>query len=159
VSWLLGDRQGSITTTITAGTATTRWYLPYGGRRGPTPGSVPTTTGFLGKHEDGSGLTHLEHRDYDPTTGVFITVDPLVASTGDPYNYAAGNPTTLSDPNGLCAGREGTIGGCGIDYYGGGGYDVNGGYAGPLCGQGRHGLWPARGREGSDCGTACGGRR
>jgi RHS repeat-associated protein len=62
---------------------------------------VPTTTGFLGKHEDGSGLTHLEHRDYDPTTGVFITVDPLVASTGDPYSYAAGNPTTLSDPNGL----------------------------------------------------------
>jgi RHS repeat-associated protein len=103
VSWLLGDRQGSITTTVTAGTATTRWYLPYGGRRGPSPGSVPTTTGFLGQHEDGSGLTHLEHRDYDPTTGVFITIDPLVASTGDPYSYAAGNPTTLSDPNGLCA--------------------------------------------------------
>jgi RHS repeat-associated protein len=101
VSWLLGDRQGSITTTITAGTATTRWYLPYGGRRGPAPGTVPTTTGFLGKHEDGSGLTHLEHRDYDPTTGVFITIDPLVATTGDPYSYAAGNPTTLSDPNGL----------------------------------------------------------
>ncbi|MEN9645488.1 MAG: hypothetical protein RL238_2157, partial [Actinomycetota bacterium] len=101
VSWLLGDRQGSITTTITAGTASTRWYLPYGGRRGPAPGTVPTTTGFLGKHEDGSGLTHLEHRDYDPTTGVFITVDPLVATTGDPYSYAAGNPTTLSDPNGL----------------------------------------------------------
>jgi RHS repeat-associated protein len=101
VSWLLGDRQGSITTTVTAGIPSTRWYLPYGGRRGPTPGSVPTTTGFLGQHEDGSGLTHLEHRDYDPTTGVFITVDPLVASTGDPYSYAAGNPTTLSDPNGL----------------------------------------------------------
>jgi RHS repeat-associated protein len=101
VSWLLGDRQGSITTTVTAGIPSTRWYLPYGGRRGPTPVSVPTTTGFLGKHEDGSGLTHLEHRDYDPTTGVFITVDPLVASTGDPYSYAAGNPTTLSDPNGL----------------------------------------------------------
>jgi RHS repeat-associated protein len=97
----LGDRQGSITTTVTAGTPTTRWYLPYGGRRGPAPGTVPTTTGFLGKHEDGSGLTHLEHRDYDPTTGVFITVDPLVASTGDPYSYAAGNPTTLSDPTGL----------------------------------------------------------
>jgi RHS repeat-associated protein len=101
----------------------------------------------LGKHEDGSGLTHLEHRDYDPTTGVFITVDPLVATTGDPYNYAAGNPTTLSDPNGLCAGREGTIGGCGIDYYGGGGYSYAKIYSGLYCGQGTHGL------AGGDCNT------
>jgi RHS repeat-associated protein len=81
---------------------------------------VPTTTGFLGKHEDGSGLTHLEHRDYDPTTGVFITVDALVAATGDPYNYTAGNPTTFADPTGLCwknNGRQGADDGkgpCGI---------------------------------------------
>ena len=101
VSWLLGDRQGSVTTTITAGTATTRWYRPYGGARGPSPVSPVVTTGFLGKHEDPSGLTHLDHRDYDPTTGTFITIDPLVATTGEPYQYAQGNPTTLSDPTGL----------------------------------------------------------
>ncbi len=100
-SWLLGDRQGSVTTTITTGTATTRWYRPYGTPRGPSPVSPVVTTGFLGKHEDPSGLTHLDHRDYDPTTGTFITIDPLVATTGEPYQYATGNPTTLSDPTGL----------------------------------------------------------
>ncbi len=103
VSWLLGDRQGSVTTTITAGAATTRWYRPYGAARGPSPVNPVVTTGFLGKHEDLSGLTHLDHRDYDPTTGTFITIDPLIATTGEPYQYATANPTTLSDPNGLMA--------------------------------------------------------
>jgi RHS repeat-associated protein len=43
----------------------------------------------------------LNNRYYDPTVGVFISVDPLVEKTGTPYLYAAGNPTTLSDPSGL----------------------------------------------------------
>jgi hypothetical protein len=46
-------------------------------------------------------LTYLNNRYYDPSIGEFISVDPLVAKTGDPYLYANGNPTTLSDPNGL----------------------------------------------------------
>jgi len=47
------------------------------------------------------GVGYLNNRYQDPTTGVFISVDPLVGKTGTPYLYAAGNPTTLSDPNGL----------------------------------------------------------
>jgi len=43
----------------------------------------------------------LNNRYYDPATGIFISVDPLVATTGTAYLYANGNPTTLSDPNGL----------------------------------------------------------
>ena len=43
----------------------------------------------------------LNNRYHDPGTGLFLSVDPLVASTRDPYLYAAGNPTTLSDPIGL----------------------------------------------------------
>jgi hypothetical protein len=43
----------------------------------------------------------LNNRYYDPTVGVFISVDPLVSKTGTPYLYANGNPTTLSDPSGL----------------------------------------------------------
>ena len=31
-------------------------------------------------------------RYYDPATGQFLTVDPLVDITGEPYAYAAGNP-------------------------------------------------------------------
>jgi hypothetical protein len=37
----------------------------------------------------------------DPTTGMFLSVDPLVSSTGQAYLYGAGNPTTYADPTGL----------------------------------------------------------
>lgn len=60
----------------------------------------------------------LNNRYQDPTTGVFISVDPLVAKTGEPYLYGSGNPTTLSDPEALCAGREGTAQSCGVDHNG-----------------------------------------
>ena len=30
------------------------------------------------------------HRYYDPSTGTFLSVDPLVALTGDPYGYVSG---------------------------------------------------------------------
>ena len=51
-------------------------------------------------------ITYLNNRHYDPTTGVFISVDPLVTMTGQPYIYGAANPVTFSDPSGLCAGSE-----------------------------------------------------
>ncbi len=44
-------------------------------------------------------LNYLNNRYYDPTLGVFLSLDPLVSATGDPYLYAAGNPTRLSDLN------------------------------------------------------------
>ena len=43
----------------------------------------------------------LNNRYHDPTLGVFSSVDPLVDTTGDPYRYAGGIPTALSDPSGL----------------------------------------------------------
>jgi RHS repeat-associated protein len=57
------------------------------------------------------GVDYLNNRYYDPTVGVFLSVDPLVSKTGDPYLYASGNPTTRSDPSGLCAGNNGRQGG------------------------------------------------
>jgi len=45
----------------------------------------------------------LNNRYMDPGLGAFISVDPLVAKTGQPYLYANGNPATLSDPSGLCS--------------------------------------------------------
>lgn len=47
-------------------------------------------------------LDFLNNRHYDPTTGVFLSVDPLVAETGFPYVYGDANPVTKSDPGGLC---------------------------------------------------------
>jgi RHS repeat-associated protein len=55
------------------------------------------------------GGVFLNNRYHDPTTGTFLSVDPLVARTGQAYLYGAGNPVTFSDPSGLdpCS-RNGT---------------------------------------------------
>ena len=34
---------------------------------------------------------------------MFVSVDPLVTTTGEPYIYGSGNPITRSDPTGLCS--------------------------------------------------------
>lgn len=44
---------------------------------------------------------YLNNRHYDPQTGVFVSVDPLVTKTMQPYIYGAANPVTFSDPSGL----------------------------------------------------------
>ena len=41
------------------------------------------------------------HRYYDPTTDQFLTVDPVLAKTGQPYAFAGNNPLNASDPLGL----------------------------------------------------------
>lgn len=46
-------------------------------------------------------LDCLDNRHYDPTTGTFLSVDPLVTKTMQPYIYGAANPVTFSDPSGL----------------------------------------------------------
>lgn len=39
---------------------------------------------------------------YDPTTGQFLTRDPLEALTRSPYAYVSNNPINGTDPTGLC---------------------------------------------------------
>jgi RHS repeat-associated protein len=57
--------------------------------------------GFEGGYVDSTGLIYLDHRYYDPTTGQFISVDPDVASTGEPYAFAGADPVNGNDPSGL----------------------------------------------------------
>ncbi|MFZ0666254.1 MAG: RHS repeat-associated core domain-containing protein [Acidimicrobiales bacterium] len=42
------------------------------------------------------------NRYYDPATGQFLSVDPLVDETEQPYEYAGDDPVNGSDPTGLC---------------------------------------------------------
>ncbi|MFJ9263614.1 RHS repeat-associated core domain-containing protein [Streptomyces bacillaris] len=86
---------------------TQRRTLPFGGIRGEQPASWPGTKGFVGGTDEttDTGLTHLGAREYDPATGRFLSVDPLLNSA-DPmqingYAYSHSNPVTRSDPTGL----------------------------------------------------------
>jgi RHS repeat-associated protein len=62
-------------------------------------GSTPF--GFGGGYTDETGLVYLIHRYYDPETGQFLSVDPLVAATQQAYAYAANDPLDGTDPSGL----------------------------------------------------------
>ncbi|WP_331725702.1 polymorphic toxin-type HINT domain-containing protein (plasmid) [Streptomyces xanthophaeus] len=81
---------------------------PFGNERGtqPAPGSWAGDKGFVGgTKEKDTGFTLLGAREYDPTTGRFISPDPII-DAGDPqqwnaYAYANNNPINKSDPSGL----------------------------------------------------------
>jgi hypothetical protein len=47
-----------------------------------------------------TGLVWDHARWYDPGSAQFISVDPLVAQTEQPYAYADDNPVNLTDPSG-----------------------------------------------------------
>ncbi|MGO1051513.1 RHS repeat domain-containing protein [Crossiella sp. CA198] len=102
------DHQGTATLTVDATThqETRRRLDAFGTPRQAT--TLPGNRGFVGGTEDKStGLTRLGVRDYDPGTGRFLSVDPLLAPQ-DPqslngFAYANNNPATLNDANGLRA--------------------------------------------------------
>jgi RHS repeat-associated protein len=61
--------------------------------------------GYLNAPTDSTGLTHLGAREYDPATGRFMSVDPVM-DTANPqqfnaFVYSNNNPVTFSDPSGL----------------------------------------------------------
>lgn len=109
ISYLVANTQGTALESIDASSlaVTRRYYDPYGNPRGPVPGSWPDQHGYVGKPADpNTSLDLLGARQYDPATGRFLQVDPVL-ETSDPrqmggYSYAADNPASHSDPTGLC---------------------------------------------------------
>lgn len=109
VSITLADHHGTAQLAIDTATQqlTQRRTLPFGGLRGTEPTDWPGTKGFVGGTDDTktTGLTHLGAREYDPSTGRFISVDPLLEldkpQTLNGYTYGAQNPLTFTDPTGL----------------------------------------------------------
>ena len=75
------------------------------------PGEPPVLAAF--RIWPGAGVTtttrravpdYLRARYYDPSTGQFVSRDPLVAKTRQPYAYAGDNPLNAVDPTGLDCG-------------------------------------------------------
>jgi RHS repeat-associated protein len=80
--------------------AATATYDPYGQQLSST--GVANPLGYAGQYTDAeSGLQYLRARYYDPATAQFLTKDPLVAITQEPYAYVGNNPLNATDPSGL----------------------------------------------------------
>lgn len=105
------DALGSIVN-LTDSSGQTEWtyrYDPYGSAKQQTkndPAAPDNPLRYSGQLLDPtSGLYNLRARNYDPTTGQFLTPDPAPATQTTPaattYLYAAANPTVNTDPSGL----------------------------------------------------------
>lgn len=90
---LLTNSSGEATGTLT--------YGAYGALAGHT-GTATTTLGYAGQYTlSQSGLQYLRARFYDPATAQFLTVDPAVGATREPFAYGGSNPIRFKDPTGL----------------------------------------------------------
>ncbi len=84
-------------------TTDTRQYDAFG-LLTSSSGNTPTPFGFAGawgyQEDPDSGLKLLGHRYYDPSTGRFLTRDPIKDGRNW-YGYARANPCSFVDPSGL----------------------------------------------------------
>ncbi len=91
-------------------------FTPFGEVHDEVGGNFRTI--FAGhRRDEGSGMFSMQARWYDPGSGSFLSIDPLIPSATDPqslnpYSYARNNPLNLTDPDGRCW-RAGIS--CGID--------------------------------------------
>jgi RHS repeat-associated protein len=105
VQWQVSDHQNTGKVSVdTAGLKVTkRRALPFGEERGVTV-TWPDRRGFVAGTDDGDTV-QLGAREYDPSLGRFLSVDPVL-TPDDPsqlngYAYAGSSPVTDSDPTGL----------------------------------------------------------
>ncbi|MET0600771.1 MAG: RHS repeat-associated core domain-containing protein [Baekduia sp.] len=103
VRYFSQDQLGSTTALTDALGVTVQSYSydPYGQLTSATP-TVENPFRYAGQYtDDATGFQYLRARYYDPTTGQFLSRDPLESSTLQPYSYADNNPTNATDPSGM----------------------------------------------------------
>jgi RHS repeat-associated protein len=102
LTYLVSDEDGSVRGTVGSSGALTATvsYDAWGNPQ--APGGLSTTPfSFAGGYTDPDGLIYLVNRYYDPQLGQFVSVDPDLSDTLQPYGYANGDPVVNTDPDGL----------------------------------------------------------
>ncbi len=107
VDYLLSVPSGVQTVLNTSGSVVEAAVYGTEGTQDITSGTQATPFGFQGSYTDSSKLVFDLNRYYDPSTAQFISVDPLVGATQQPYAFAGGDPINESDPSGLWFGGAG----------------------------------------------------
>jgi RHS repeat-associated protein len=129
--YLHRDPIGSITD-VTNSSGTAQWqttFEPYGDVKSQShPGAGPAVPlGFAGQYMDSETSDYqMRARQYDPTVGLFESIDPapapLTESYTGSYSYAGGMPLVWTDPTGrgitdtigeAVSGTAGLLGGAG----------------------------------------------
>lgn len=81
-------------------------YRPYGTRLIDSDASANNYVGFAGRpYDEGTGLSYMGARYYDPLIGRFLSMDPMNVDfanlhTFNRYAYANNNPYRFVDPSG-----------------------------------------------------------
>ena len=104
IFWLHGDHLGT-PARVSDQRGRQRWrgrFSPFGARES-TAGDVTMNLAFPGQYVDAeSGLIDNHYRDYDPTSGRYLSADPIGPGGGtNLYAYAALDPVSRTDPRGL----------------------------------------------------------
>lgn len=104
-TYLHHDQQGSIRL-LTGSAGTVSGKCTYGGYGVATcEGTATSPLGYDGQYTSAdTGLIYIRARVYDPNTGEFLSADPLLAATHEPYSYSGDNPLNFNDPTGLIFG-------------------------------------------------------
>jgi RHS repeat-associated protein len=122
------DGLGSVTN-LTSSAGVTQWtydYHPFGVARTTTKNSnqAPSNTvQFAGEYLDATGLYYMRARQYAPSTGRFLSVDPKVQPASKSYYaayaYSRDNPVTFVDPMGRDTGGVCITVAAGFIFFGG----------------------------------------
>ena len=100
------DGLGSVTSLTNASGAVAQTYTYDSfGKLTNSSGSVTNPFRYVGRDFDAeTGLYYYRARYYDPTTGRFLSEDPLESNAGNNfYEYSYNNPNNVTDPSGLQA--------------------------------------------------------
>ncbi|RSM78190.1 type IV secretion protein Rhs [Kibdelosporangium aridum] len=107
LTWILGDHNGTDDLAIVASTLgiVRQFSDPFGNSRGRVSPAWPDDKGLAGSIRDATGLSSMGAREYDPRTGRFASVDPIMnnadAQQINGYAYANNSPVTFNDASGL----------------------------------------------------------
>ncbi len=105
VTYVYTDPQGTpLAEANVSGTITVTFdYAPYGSQAMGPAHDGPGYTGHV--NDADTGLVYMQARYYDPAVGRFLSIDPVVPSPGNTFNfnrydYANNNPIVNIDPTG-----------------------------------------------------------
>jgi RHS repeat-associated protein len=108
---VINDQFGNGVASVTGSAVT--WFATRVGAYGPLPGTQAATltditqlaaaTAWRGRRIDPTGFYDLGARYYEPTSGRFLSADPLgQAASPSLYDFVGGDPVNFFDPTGRC---------------------------------------------------------